>query len=179
MTDATNKNNLAVSLRPALAGDVACVRAILAAAANDLTARCGLGHWSAVRSAETLRKYADDGELYLIEADGRAVGTFRLTDRKIGFYRSDWFANPADPAFYVLDMAIHPEHQHRGIGRGSMGSADELAFSRGLKAIRLDAYTGLAGAGGFYRKCGYRLVHEGAFNGVPLEYYERLVEPGR
>jgi hypothetical protein len=42
--------------------------------------------------------------------------------------------------------------------------------------VRFDAYDALAGAGAFYQKCGYELVHNGSFNGVPLEYYEKLLE---
>jgi GNAT superfamily N-acetyltransferase len=166
-----------LNLRPALDRDVKRVRAILAAAASDLTVHFGEGHWSGVRSVETLRKYLDEGALYVAETDVGAVGTLRLTERKIGFYRSDWFANPNDDAFYLLDMAIDPNYQRSGIGRRAMALAEDLARSHGLKAIRLDAYGGLAGAGGFYRKCGYRLVHLGEMQGVALEYYEKLVEP--
>ena len=164
-------------LRAALAGDVRGVREILAAAANDLTTRFGVAHWSAIPSMEALRKYADQGDLYVVEAEADAIGTLRLTDRKIGFYRSEWFANPKDNAAYLLDMAIDPRHQRRGIGRRSMRLAEELARAKGSRAIRLDAYAGPAGAGRFYAKCGYRLVHAGEFNGVALEYYETLIGP--
>jgi GNAT superfamily N-acetyltransferase len=166
-----------LGLRPATDEDVKKVRVILAAAAADLTARFGAGHWSGVRSPETLRKYISEGRLYLIEGDGVAVGTLRLTDRKIPFYRGEWFADPKAGACYLLDMAINPTHQRRGIGRGATRLAEELARARGMTAIRLDAYRGPAGAGGFYLKCGYQLVHSGEFNGIALDYFEKLVEP--
>lgn len=160
-------------LRRARADDVKRVRSILAAAASDLTARFGEGHWSGVKSIETLRKYLDEGVLYVVESDERIVGTLRLTDRKIGFYRNDWFADPAAKAGYLLDMAIDPVHQRHGVGRQAMAAMEDVARAAGLQAIRLDAYTGPAGAGGFYRRCGYRLAHQGEFRGVSLEYYEK------
>ena len=166
-----------VKLRQAGLDDVKPIRAILAAAAADLTARFGQGHWSTVRTTETLRKYVDDRVVYVVEADGLMVGSLRQTDRKIGFYRQDWFARPDDPAGYLLDMAVHPDHQRRGIGHRSMQLTEHLAGRAGLRSIRLDAYAGSAGAGGFYKACGYALVHTGEFKGVALEYYEKLLPP--
>jgi hypothetical protein len=49
----------------------------------------------------------------------------------------------------------------------------ELGRREGRRAIRLDAYEAPAGAGAFYRKCGYTLVLRGSFKEVPLEYYEK------
>jgi GNAT superfamily N-acetyltransferase len=175
MTGSIDKPGANVKLRPARAGDVNGVRAIIAAAASDLTARFGEGHWSHVRAVETLRKYVEQGTLYLIETDAVTAGTLRLTDRKIPFYRGEWFAEPKAKTGYLLDMAIDPAYQRRGIGRLAMMLAENHARSCSLQAIRLDAYGGPAGAGAFYRKCGYRLVHRGAFNGIALEYFEKLL----
>ena len=83
-----------ISLRRAGTDDSKLVRAILTDAANDLTARFGPGHWSTARSIETLRKYADNGTLYVVESNSVAVGTLRLTDRKVGFYYKGWFTRP-------------------------------------------------------------------------------------
>jgi GNAT superfamily N-acetyltransferase len=177
MPDPIDNRSFSLTLRAARAEDVKQVRAILSAAAADLSARFGEGHWSGVRSTDALQKYLAEGDLYIAEIDAVAVGTLRLTCRKIGFYRSDWFANPKDAAGYLLDMAIDPARQRCGVGRRSLALAEDLARSRGLMAIRLDAYGGPAGAGEFYRKCGYRLAHVGTFNGVALEYFEKRVEP--
>jgi GNAT superfamily N-acetyltransferase len=164
-----------VTLRRAEGADVQRVRSILAAAAYALTARWGHGHWSAVRTLPTLRRYSRDGVLYLVDDDGEPVGTLKLTDRKISFYHTGWFARPDAAAAYLMDMAIHPRHQRRAFGRRAMALAEEMARREGLSALRLDAYGGPAGAGPFYRKCGYRLVHRGELNDVRLEYYEKLL----
>jgi GNAT superfamily N-acetyltransferase len=164
-----------VKLREADTDDIKTVRAILAAAAADLGTRFGLGHWSNVRTVETLRKYASKGELYLVELDSVPVGTLRLTSRKIGFYHQDWFAHPRDPAVYLFDMAVHPDSQRRGIGRSSMELVENRALHAGLRAVRLDAYGGAVGAGDFYRSCGYTLVHKGDMRGVALEYFEKTL----
>ena len=164
-----------VSLRKAGTNDIKLVRAILGAAAADLVMRFGSGHWSTVRSAESLRKYAGNGVLYIIEANSLAVGTLQLTTRKIGFYREEWFARRSGPVGYLLDMAVHPDRQQCGIGRRSMELVEDLALLAGLRAIRLDAYQGSVGASTFYTKCGYTSAHRGEIRGVPLEYFERTL----
>jgi GNAT superfamily N-acetyltransferase len=175
VTGSTDDSVASVGLRLARGEDVQPVRRILAAAASDLTARFGIGHWSGVGSAETLRKYVEQGSLYVVQANDAAVGTLRLTERKPGFYRGEWFADPKALTCYLFDMAIDPPHRRRGAGRQAMRLAEELARSRGLAAIRLDAYGGPAGAGRFYEKCGFRQVYGGDFKGVALEYFEKLV----
>jgi hypothetical protein len=42
-------------------------------------------------------------------------------------------------------------------------------------AVRLDAYQGPAGAGGFYERCGFREVGRAAYRGTPLIYFELLL----
>lgn len=167
----------AVTLRQARPDDVAAAREILAAAAADLTRRFGEGHWSHVRSIDTLRKYALDGTLYLAESGIEPVGVLRLTERKIGFYRKDWFAHPDDRAGYLQDMSVHPSHQRQGVGRRAMELVEGLARAAHLSAVRLDAYAGPAGAGPFYGKCGYVQVHSATFRGVALEYFEKVLRP--
>jgi GNAT superfamily N-acetyltransferase len=174
---ARGRINPMVSLRKAGGDDIKLVRAILAAAAADLVTRFGSGHWSTVRSAESLQKRASNGALYIIEADSSAVGTLQLTSRKTGFYREEWFAPRQGTVGYLLDMAVHPDHQQRGIGRRSMELVESLARLAGLRAIRLDAYRGPAGAGEFYKKCGYASVHKGEMREVPLEYFEKTLPP--
>jgi GNAT superfamily N-acetyltransferase len=164
-----------VTIRKADTDDIKLVRIILAAVADDLTARFGCGHWSTVRSSGTLRKYIGNGALHVVEVGAVAVGSLKLTPRKIGFYQKSWFAVPQDAAAYLSDMAIDPAYQRRGLGRQSMEALERLAQHAGLKALRLDAYRGPAGAVPFYRKCGYAQVHEGEQNGVPLTYFEKVL----
>jgi ribosomal protein S18 acetylase RimI-like enzyme len=69
-------------------------------------------------------------------------------------------------------MAVHPEMQHRGIGRRCIEHAIERARLWPADSIRLDAYDAKAGAGGFYEKCGFREVGRVVYRLTPLVYYE-------
>ena len=43
------------------------------------------------------------------------------------------------------------------------------------EAICLDAYDTEAGAGGFYRKCGFQEVGRATYRGTPLIYFQMLL----
>lgn len=164
-----------VEVRLARPEELEMIRDIRVAAARELGSRHGKGHWSTEPALKTLRRHLEKDSLYVIEVGTEVAGTFKLDDRKIGFYRKAWFAEPDSPAAYLENMAIIPSLQRRGIGRLAMEAIERLVGSRGLAAIRLDAYVGAAGAGSFYRKCGYRLVHKGEIKGTTLEYFEKCV----
>jgi hypothetical protein len=56
-----------------------------------------------------------------------------------------------------------------------LAEASRVATELGADAIRLDAYDADAGAGGFYRACGYSPRRGKVYRGVPLLYFERLL----
>ena len=145
-------------------------------AADELTRLHGRGHWSSVSTVPTLRKHAGARTLFAVERDGALVGTFTLSEKKIGFYHNAWFQEPHAPALYLTNMAIDPAMQRKRIGRWTMKQIDRAVRDRSLRALRFDAYDSPAGAGAFYQKCGYTLVHRGAINAVALEYYEKVYQ---
>lgn len=149
------------------------MRSLRQRAGDELTRLHGPGHWSGVGSVPTIRKHARAGTLFGVERDSVLVATFTLSERKIGFYRKGWFREPDVPALYLTNMAIDPPEQRKGIGRWTMKHIEGVARDRKLRALRFDAYDSPAGAGPFYQKCGYTLVHRGAIGAVGLEYYEK------
>jgi GNAT superfamily N-acetyltransferase len=56
-----------------------------------------------------------------------------------------------------------------------MEEAKAVARAWPADAIRLDAYDHEAGAGEFYRKCGFKEVGRVTYRGVPLVYFELLL----
>ena len=104
---------------------------------------------------------------------GVIVGTLTLQTRKPWAIDVAYFT-PARKVVYLINMAVTPERQHSGVGRALLDEA--LAQSRTVpfEAIRLDAYDGPAGAGEFYRRCGYTHVGGTAYRGVPLMYFELM-----
>ena len=84
------------------------------------------------------------------------------------------YFTPCKRAVYLTNMAVAPERQRSGVGRALLDQALVLARSVPFDAIRLDAYDAPAGAGEFYRRCGYRHVGGKSYRGMPLMYFELM-----
>jgi GNAT superfamily N-acetyltransferase len=77
---------------------------------------------------------------------------------------------------YLLNMAVDVALQRRGIGRLLLDEAARVARAWPAQSICLDAYDAPAGAGEFYARCGYEERGRKVYRGVPLVYYECLIQ---
>src|SRR5688500_8803134 len=134
--------------------DVAAVAVLRAAVAADLTRRYGHGHWSAVATEKSVLRDIRTSQVLLAYAGTRTVGTLRLATKKPWAIDPKYFS-PRAKVLYLTDMAVDPSVQRHGIGRRCLHQAGRMAAEWPADAIRLDAYDGEAGAGEFYRKCGF------------------------
>ena len=161
-----------VELEIADKGDAAAIAALRHAAARQLTERYGHGVWSATNaSIGGVEAEALTGELFVAREAGSVVATLRLSDRNPWVGEEDFFPAREKP-LYLTSMAVHPKAQRQGIGRACVEAVKRIARSRGADAIRLDAFDARAGAGEFYRKCGFREVRRGVYFDAPLIWFE-------
>ena len=72
-------------------------------------------------------------------------------------------------------MAVEPGRQGAGIGRACIADAVVLCRNWPADSLCLDAYDSDAGAGDFYRKCGFTEVGRATYRHTPLIYYEMLM----
>ena len=154
--------------------DAAAIAAVRAAAADQLTTDFGHGHWSSRASEAGVRRDLQASTVIVARDRGQVVATLTLQRKK------PWAIDPAyftavNSPIHLINMAVHPRRQRRGIGRALMAEAARIATELGADAIRLDAYDAAAGAGGFYRACGYAPRRRKVYRGVPLLYFERLI----
>ncbi len=158
----------------ATSADVEAVVSLRAAVANDLTARHGRGHWSSVGSDKSVLRDIRTSEVILAWDDRLPVGTARLATKRPWAINPAYFT-PAGKALYLTDMAVAPRWQGQGIGRRCLEQARAVAAEQEAIAIRLDAYDGPAGAGGFYAKCGFKERGRVSYRATHLIYYEMLL----
>ncbi len=59
---------------------------------------------------------------------------------------------------FVLDTTVHPDYQHRGIGRLLVRRASEIAEENGVEWLHVDYEPHLEG---FYARCGFRPTQAG------------------
>ena len=144
------------------------------AAADHLTRQFGDGHWSLHTNEASVLRDMKASKVLAARERGTIVGTLTLQTKKPWSIDASYFTAVKKP-IYLINMAVAPDRQRAGIGRALLEEAFNLARSGPADAIRLDAYDAPPGAGGFYRKCGYREVGRNTFHGNPLLYFERLL----
>jgi GNAT superfamily N-acetyltransferase len=111
----------------------------------------------------------------LVARKGSAIiGVLQLTTKKPWAIDKSYYT-PCPRPIYLIGMAVHPEFQRRGIGRGMLKEAARLAREWPGNAIWLDAYDAPHGAGAFYAKCGFKEVKRVPYKGNPLIYYELVL----
>ena len=158
--------------------DAAAIAALRAAAAEKLTEDFGHGHWSSITNEPAVLRDLKTATVLVARDRGQVVGTLTLATKKPWAIDVTYFT-PCKKALYLINMAVHPRRQRRGIGRALLTEALRVARTLPAGAIRLDAYDAEAGAGEFYRRCGYRPAGKKTYRGVPLVYFECMtgVEP--
>jgi GNAT superfamily N-acetyltransferase len=162
------------TLTPATAEDAAAIAALRNAVASDLTSRFGTGHWSSTSSERGVRADMKRQSIYVARRRGRIVGTLALATKKPWTIDRRCFT-PVTRPLYLLAMAVEPARQGTGIGRACIRDAVRLCRAWPADTLCLDAYDAEAGAGDFYRKCGFTEVGRATRRNTPLIYFERLV----
>ncbi len=165
---------MAAGLEPAAVEDAAALAALHAAVAQDLTAKHGKGHWSSSASEKGVLFQMRTGKVFVVRSGGELIATVRLATKKPWAIDKSYFTACKRP-LYLHDMAVDPARQRQGIGRRCLEEAIEIARAWPGDAIFLDAYDAAAGAGDFYRKCGFREVGRVTYRKTPLIYFEMLL----
>jgi GNAT superfamily N-acetyltransferase len=161
-----------VCLENATAADAAAIAALRLAVARESTAQYGRGPWSFTAESEAgVRADLLSARVMIAREAGAVVATLRLSSRSPYLQAFDFF--PLDvTALYLTSMAVAPKRQRSGLGRACLEEVKRIAVAWPVGVVRLDAYDAPAGAGGFYRKCGFTEVARTPYNGTPLIFFE-------
>ena len=164
-----------LTLEDATNEDAAAIAALRLATSRQLTLQYGKGTWSfAAESEQGVRADLASSRVFVARVAGVVAATLRLSPRSPYLTVMDFFT-PTRRPIYLTSMSVSPKMQRRGIGRECLVQARKIATDWGADTIRLDAYDANAGAGDFYRKCGYREVKRTAYNGTPLIFFETFL----
>ncbi len=164
-----------MSISLATPQEAAAIAEVISEAAHDLTVKHGMGHWSAVASEKGVLNGMSKAKV-LVALNGKdIIGTLRLTSLRPWVIDPAYFT-PVHRPVYLVDMAVRPGYQRIGVGRSLIEQAKVLAAALAGDAIRLDAYAGVAGAGGFYEKCGFTERGHVVYKSVPHIYYEWIIK---
>jgi GNAT superfamily N-acetyltransferase len=163
-----------IKLHIAREDEATAIAELHAAVARELTSRHGQGFWSKPVSEKIVRFNMRNGTVYVARKRNKPIATLTLATKKPWAIDRKYFSKSKRP-LYLVGMAVTPDEQRKGIGRMCIEEARKLAGQWPIDAIRLDAYDAVAGAGEFYRKCGFREVGRAVYKGAPLIYFELLL----
>ena len=167
--------NVDVSILVATSADAPAIAEVISEAAHDLTDKHGHGYWSAVASPKGVLSGMNKAKVLVAKTGNTVVGTLRLTASRPWVIDPAYFTAVSRPV-YLVDMAVRPGYQRIGVGRALIEQAKAMATALSGDSIRLDAYEGVAGAGGFYEKCGFTDKGHVLYKTVPHIYFEWLIE---
>lgn len=164
-----------VHLDNATNADAAAIAALRLAVARQLTAQYGAGTWSyAAESEASVRTDILRSRVMVARDRGTVIATLRLSSRS-PYLRDIAAFTPVFRPIYLTSMAVSPKCQRQGVGRACLEAVKRIAVRTSADAVRLDAYDAPAGAGDFYRKCGFREVSREPYNGTPLVFFEYVL----
>jgi GNAT superfamily N-acetyltransferase len=165
------------SFRRGCEDDAADLAALHTAVAQHLTDVHGIGPWSSPTTEKGVLFAMRHSSVIILQEDEKIIATLRLASKKPWAIDTSYFRKCRKPV-YLLAMAVMPTRQRQGIGRKCLDEAKRTAEIMGADAIRLDAYDAEAGAGGFYKRCGYAERGKVTYRNAPLVYYELLFPGG-
>lgn len=154
--------------------DASAVAALRNAVAAELTAQFGTGHWSSVSTEKGVRASMKESSVYVARDRRGVVATLTLATKKPRLIDRRYFT-PVTQPLYLLGMAVEPAHQGTGIGRQCIDEVVTICRKWPAGTLCLDAYNTDAGAGEFYRKCGFAEVGRATYRNTPLIYFEMLM----
>jgi GNAT superfamily N-acetyltransferase len=156
------------------ADDATSLAALHNAVGEHLTSLHGKGFWSTRKTEKGVLYDMRISRVFVARQSSALVGTLRLATKKPWAIDPAYFT-PCRRPLYLLGMAVLPVKQRQGIGRFCLEQARQAAKDWPADAIRLDAFEGEFGAGGFYARCGYTEKGRVTYRKAPLIYYEMLL----
>lgn len=115
-----------------------------------------------IQDVYPIRKTAEDAverdDLYVLEADGKILGTAILNQLQMDVYKNGDWKYPADESEVLVmhTLVISPSHWGEGYAKEFFAFYEELARKMGCRVVRIDTNSRNSKARSIYNKMGYR-----------------------
>lgn len=105
-------------------------------------------------SRELVQEYIRRGTCFVAEKKGQIIGVYVLL--------------PTRPqTVELVNIAVMPSHQGKGIGKKLLKHAIQTAKSMGYKTMEVGTGNSSIGQLAFYQKCGFRMI------GIDFDFFTR------
>lgn len=116
--------------------------------------------------------------LYVIEKKNHILGCLCISDKIDDVYKNVKWLTLNDKNIYLHRLAIHPDHQGKGLALKLMSYAEEFTIKKGYKSIRLDTFSGNPKNNKFYTLQGYTKLEKIFYrdqSDMPFHCYEKIL----
>lgn len=142
-------------IRPAKISEIPDILAIAKACAVDMIQK-GIYQWNEHYPSEKAFKMdIKRKELYVLENDGRIIGTIVVSSLMDEEYEPIQWLTPNSKNVYLHRVAIHPDFQGKGFAQQLMDFAEKHARQNGCISVRLDTFSQNERNQKFYETRGY------------------------
>ena len=134
------------------------VEAIIRASVDELN-RNNIPQWDEVYPARAdFKADIDIDSLYKGCIGDRIAVIFALNSKCEPDYLTAAWQHPEVPSIVLHRFIVHPDFQHRGIGRMTLEYIEKLLAAEGIHALRLDAFSENRFSLAMYYRAGYTIA---------------------
>jgi ribosomal protein S18 acetylase RimI-like enzyme len=146
----------ALSIRPAVADDVAAITDLLQACAQSMSDQ-GMHHWLGVYDEVSVAANLNSKSVFVLESEEHILGCIALGQQKADYYQDCWPRAP-EADFYITQLAVSPAAQGRGYGKKLMQHCLDIIGKAPLQLDAVDHYPALIR---FYQRLGFQIIATG------------------
>jgi ribosomal protein S18 acetylase RimI-like enzyme len=120
------------------------------------------------------------GSLFGMLNGNKLIGVVVIDTNESKKYRTIKWSDEKGRPVIIHRLAVHPQYQGKGYGKGLLQFAEKHALETGYSSIRLDVFSQNAGALKMYNRAGYeeRGIIRFPFRKVPYKCLEKFLGEG-
>lgn len=129
-------------------------------------------------SQEAFKEDVQNNSLYVIEKNNDILGCLCISAKIDDVYKNVKWLTLNERNIYLHRLAIHPDHQGKGLALKLMSYAEEFTIQKGYKSIRLDTFSGNPKNNKFYTLQGYTKLEKIFYrdqSDMPFHCYEKIL----
>ena len=129
-------------------------------------------------SKEAFKKDVQNNSLYVIEKNNDILGCLCISAKIDDVYKNVKWLTLNERNIYLHRLAIHPDHQGKGLALKLMSYAEAFTIKKGYKSIRLDTFSGNPKNNKFYNLQGYTKLEKIFYrdqSDMPFHCYEKIL----
>lgn len=115
--------------------------------------------WDEIHPIEaTIKQDIDNNDLYIGIVDGKIAVIYVTNNSSDEQYNNGDWQYPDTKYRIIHRLCVHPDFQNKGVGKITMEHIESKLINKGIKSIRLDAFTKNPYAIKLYKNLGYKIA---------------------